>query len=161
MLNEEEPAAAENEVKEEASVDSSNAAASTASASVTTPTTPNYYDVLGVALNATATQIQSAHKKMSMVYHPDRNPNDEVAAAKLVTINEAYSVLSDAEKRDAYDVSIHNTTRGAADGSTSVASLGGLTKAIGSLADRLASSIPLFTSDMPDDMMQVAKEIVK
>lgn len=118
-----------------------------------------YYDLLGVPLNATAAQIQSAHKKMTMVYHPERNPNDEGAAAKLVAINEAFQTLNDASKRQAYDVSINNYARLNADGTQSVSSLGGLSRAIGSFADRLVSTIPLFTSELPEDMMTVAKEI--
>ena len=63
----------------------------------------DYYEVLGVAKDATADQIKSAYRKLAMKYHPDRNPDNPEAKEKFTEISEAYEVLSNAEKRQAYD----------------------------------------------------------
>ncbi len=63
----------------------------------------DYYEVLGVAKDATADQIKSAYRKLAMKYHPDRNPNDPTAKEKFTEISEAYEVLSNPEKRQRYD----------------------------------------------------------
>ncbi len=63
----------------------------------------DYYTLLGVARDADDAQLKSAFRKAAMKYHPDKNPGDETAEAKFKEINEAYSVLSDAQKRAAYD----------------------------------------------------------
>ncbi len=62
----------------------------------------DYYEVLGVDKNADAQTIKKAFKRLAMKYHPDRNP-DASAAGKFEEINEAYSVLSDPQKKAAYD----------------------------------------------------------
>ena len=62
----------------------------------------DYYDVLGVARNAPADEIKRAFRRLAMEYHPDRNP-EPGAEARFKEINEAYEVLSDAEKRATYD----------------------------------------------------------
>ena len=63
----------------------------------------DYYEVLGVAKNATEAELKSAFRKAAMVHHPDRNPGDKDAEVKFKEINEAYQALSDKEKRAAYD----------------------------------------------------------
>ena len=63
----------------------------------------DYYKVLGVEKTATAEQIKKAYRKLAVKYHPDKNPGDKVAVDKFKEINEAYEVLSDAEKRKKYD----------------------------------------------------------
>lgn len=63
----------------------------------------SYYDVLGVAKDADEKQIKSAYRKLAMKYHPDRNPDDPTAEASFKEAGEAYAVLSDPEKRAAYD----------------------------------------------------------
>lgn len=63
----------------------------------------DYYKVLGVEKTATAEQIKKAYRKLAVKYHPDKNPGDKVAEDKFKEINEAYEVLSDAEKRKKYD----------------------------------------------------------
>lgn len=63
----------------------------------------DYYEVLGVAKDATADQIKSAYRKLAMKYHPDRNPDNPEAKEKFTEISEAYEVLSNAEKRQRYD----------------------------------------------------------
>lgn len=66
------------------------------------PTKRDYYEVLGVEKTASASDIKSAYRKMALKYHPDRNKAKD-AEAKFKEINEAYQVLSDAEKKKAYD----------------------------------------------------------
>ncbi|KAL7791282.1 X-domain of DnaJ-containing domain-containing protein [Trichoderma ceciliae] len=62
-----------------------------------------YYDTLGVSPQATELEIKKAYRKMAIVHHPDKNPNDPTAHEKFQAIGEAYQVLSDAELRKAYD----------------------------------------------------------
>ncbi|MFK8114260.1 MAG: DnaJ C-terminal domain-containing protein [Rubripirellula sp.] len=61
------------------------------------------YQILGVNKGASKDEIKKAHRKLAMKYHPDKNPDDEVARDKFKRIQEAYDVLSDEEKRAAYD----------------------------------------------------------
>jgi molecular chaperone DnaJ len=63
----------------------------------------DYYALLGVGRDANDAALKSAFRKKAMQYHPDKNPGDAAAEAKFKEINEAYSVLSDAQKRGAYD----------------------------------------------------------
>ncbi len=63
----------------------------------------DYYSLLGVAKDADAVVIKSAFRKLAMKFHPDRNPGDAEAEKKFKEIGEAYEVLSDEQKRAAYD----------------------------------------------------------
>ena len=63
----------------------------------------DYYEVLGVAKDATADDIKKSFRKLAVKYHPDRNQGDNSAEEKFKEINEAYAVLSDPEKRKKYD----------------------------------------------------------
>lgn len=63
----------------------------------------DYYEVLGVAKDASADDIKKSFRKLAVKYHPDRNQGDTTAEEKFKEINEAYAVLSDAEKRKKYD----------------------------------------------------------
>jgi len=63
----------------------------------------DYYDVLGVSKTAAEDDIKSAYRKLARKYHPDVNPGDKSAEEKFKELNEAYEVLSDAEKRKKYD----------------------------------------------------------
>jgi molecular chaperone DnaJ len=63
----------------------------------------DYYETLGVRKDADDAALKSAFRKLAMQYHPDRNPGDKAAEAKFKELNEAYQVLSDQQKRAAYD----------------------------------------------------------
>src|SRR3990167_9166093 len=63
----------------------------------------DYYETLGVARNAPEAEIKKAYRRLAMKFHPDRNPGDKSAEAKFKEVKEAYEVLTDAQKRAAYD----------------------------------------------------------
>jgi molecular chaperone DnaJ len=63
----------------------------------------DYYEVLGVERTASADEVRKAYKREALKHHPDRNPGDAAAEAKFKSVNEAYQVLSDDEKRQIYD----------------------------------------------------------
>ena len=63
----------------------------------------DYYEVLGVSKDAGDGDIKAAYRKLALKHHPDRNPEDPGAEEKFKEASEAYSVLSDAQKRAAYD----------------------------------------------------------
>ena len=63
----------------------------------------DYYEVLGVPKTASADEIKKAHRKLALKYHPDRNKDNKEAEERFKEIQEAYDVLSDAQKRQNYD----------------------------------------------------------
>lgn len=63
----------------------------------------DYYEVLGVSRGADNSEIKKAYRKMAMKYHPDRNADDKSAEEKFKDIQKAYAILSDKQKRAAYD----------------------------------------------------------
>lgn len=63
----------------------------------------DYYETLGASKGATDDELKKAYRQMAKKYHPDANPGDKSAEAKFKEINEAYSVLSDPQKKAAYD----------------------------------------------------------
>ena len=63
----------------------------------------DYYEVLGVSKSATPEEIKKAYRQLALKYHPDRNPDDKDAEEKFKEAAEAYSVLSDENKRARYD----------------------------------------------------------
>ncbi len=67
------------------------------------PTTRDYYEVLGVAREASVQQIKSAYRRLALQYHPDKNPGDRQAEERFKEAAEAYAVLSDSDKRAHYD----------------------------------------------------------
>lgn len=68
----------------------------------------NYYEVLGITSNVDIYEIKSAYRKLAMLYHPDRETGN---AETFKLINEAYSILSDNEKRKQYDVSFLSSSK--------------------------------------------------
>ena len=66
-------------------------------------TKKDYYETLGVARNASDADIKKAYRRLAMKYHPDRNPGDKTTEARFKDAKEAYEVLSDSQKRAAYD----------------------------------------------------------
>ena len=76
----------------------------------------DYYEVLGVSKTASDSELKSAYRKLAKKYHPDVNPGDKEAEAKFKEATEAYSVLSDAEKRRQYDQFGHAAFEGGAGG---------------------------------------------
>lgn len=63
----------------------------------------DFYEVLGVSKDATPEEMKKAYRKLAIKYHPDKNPDDKEAEAKFKEIAEAYSVLSDPQKKAQYD----------------------------------------------------------
>jgi molecular chaperone DnaJ len=63
----------------------------------------DYYEVLGVANGTDGKEIKKAYRRLAMKYHPDRNPDDKEAESNFKEVSEAYEILSDGEKRSAYD----------------------------------------------------------
>src|SRR3954466_14434706 len=76
----------------------------------------DYYEILGVTRGCDDAALKSAFRKLAMEHHPDRNGGCEEASGRFKELNEAYSVLSDPQKRAAYDRFGHAGVNGAAQG---------------------------------------------
>ena len=71
----------------------------------------NYYYFLGVKENASEEDIKKAYRKLSLKYHPDKNPDDDFFELRFIEIKEAYEMLIDAEKRRIYDDNLSHEQR--------------------------------------------------
>jgi molecular chaperone DnaJ len=72
----------------------------------------DYYEILGIAREASDQEIKSAYRKLALKHHPDKNPNDKAAEENFKEAAEAYSVLSDPDKRARYDRFGHSGLQG-------------------------------------------------
>jgi molecular chaperone DnaJ len=77
----------------------------------------DYYDILGVARSASDAEIKKSYRRLAMKFHPDRNQGDEAASEKFKEAKEAYEILSDPQKRAAYDQFGHAGVQGGPAGS--------------------------------------------
>ena len=76
----------------------------------------DYYEVLGVSRDASASDLKKAYRKLALQYHPDKNSGNIEAEKRFKTINEAYNVLSDPQKKSAYDQFGHDAVNQGAGG---------------------------------------------
>lgn len=95
----------------------------------------DYYEVLGVARDANDQTIKSAYRKLALKYHPDRNPGDAAAEEQFKAAAEAYAIVSDPDKRSAYDRFGHAGVSGAGAGGFDPNQFAGFEDIFGSLGD--------------------------
>jgi molecular chaperone DnaJ len=95
----------------------------------------DYYEILGVARDATDQQLKSAYRKLALKYHPDRNPGDAKAEEAFKEAAEAYAVISDPEKRAASDRFGHAGVSGAGAGGFDPSAFAGFEDIFGNLGD--------------------------
>src|SRR3990170_2379237 len=72
----------------------------------------DYYEVLGVQRTCTLEDLKRVYRKLALEYHPDRNPGNQEAEERFKEVNEAYSVLSDPQRREQYDMYGHAAPSG-------------------------------------------------
>ncbi len=95
----------------------------------------DYYEVLGVARDASEQDVKSAYRKLALKYHPDRNPGDKEAEDRFKEAAEAYGVLADTDKRHMYDRFGHAGLGGAATGGFDPNVFTGFEDILGGLGD--------------------------
>ncbi len=93
----------------------------------------DYYEVLGVARDCDDSTLKSAYRKLALTYHPDRNPNNREAEEKFKEAAEAYAVLSDPQKRAAYDRYGHQGVNGSGAAGFDPSAFGGFEDILGDL----------------------------
>ena len=95
----------------------------------------DYYEILGVARDANDQTIKSAYRKLALKYHPDRNPGDGAAEEEFKLAAEAYAIISDPDKRSAYDRFGHAGVSGATAGGFDPSAFAGFEDIFGNLGD--------------------------
>ena len=95
----------------------------------------DYYEILGVARDANDQTIKSAYRKLALKYHPDRNPGDAAAEEEFKLAAEAYAIISDPDKRSAYDRFGHAGVSGAGAGGFDPNAFAGFEDIFGNLGD--------------------------
>ena len=95
----------------------------------------DYYEILGIGRDATDAQIKSAYRKQALKHHPDRNPGDAAAEEQFKACAEAYAIISDPDKRSAYDRFGHAGVSGAGAGGFDPNQFAGFEDIFGSLGD--------------------------
>jgi molecular chaperone DnaJ len=93
----------------------------------------DYYEILGVAKDANEEDIKKSYRKLAMKYHPDRNPDNKEAEEKFKEAKEAYEMLSDANKRAAYDRFGHAGVDPSVGAGPGAAGMGGFADAFGDI----------------------------
>src|SRR5688572_10081867 len=93
----------------------------------------DFYDVLGVAKNATEEELKKAYRKLAMKFHPDRNTGDAKSEEKFKEVKEAYEVLTDPRKREAYDRYGHAGVEGAPGPGGAAGGFGGFADVFGDI----------------------------
>ncbi len=93
----------------------------------------DYYDVLGISRTATDQEIKSAYRRLAMLHHPDKNPNDAASEEKFKEAAEAYTVLADQEQRRRYDRFGHAGVSSGASPSWGAPGFGGIEDILGDL----------------------------
>lgn len=121
----------------------------------------DYYAILGLDRDAADRQILTSFKKLSLKYHPDRNPDDENAQIAYDLVNEAYQVLVDPEKRAKYDQDLHakkiqSTIDSHEAASDRPLSINSKMKAIGAAMSRFSTVSGIFSHQ---DLVDIAQKI--
>jgi molecular chaperone DnaJ len=93
----------------------------------------DYYEVLGVNKDASEEDVKKAYRKLAMKWHPDRNPDNPKAEEHFKEAKEAYEILSDGQKRSAYDQFGHAGVDSSAAGGAGAAGFGGFADAFGDI----------------------------
>ena len=101
----------------------------------------DFYEVLGVAKNATDEDLKKAYRRLAMKHHPDRNPGDADAEHAFKEAKQAYEVLSDANKRRAYDAHGHAAFEHGMGGGGQQACGGQRSRDLGAGGQHLASTL--------------------
>jgi molecular chaperone DnaJ len=95
----------------------------------------DYYEILGVARTADDQTIKSAYRKLALKYHPDRNPGNAAAEEEFKAAAEAYAIISDPDKRSAYDRFGHAGVSGATSGGFDPSAFAGFEDIFGNIGD--------------------------